>query len=73
MNDTRKGQIALLLLKHQLREKGIRLTPNFKRGIGNEANSIGISVDEAMEFAEIIVRELVEETFAKKSPTKRSS
>ncbi len=71
MDNRRKEQIALLLIKHQLREKGIRLTPNFRRGIGNEANSIGISVDEAMEFAEIIVRELVEEIFAK--PTKRSS
>jgi hypothetical protein len=69
MDDIRKGQIAFLFLKHQLREKGVRLTPNFKREIGNEAKAIGISIEEATEFVELIVRELVEETFAK--PDKR--
>lgn len=64
MDDIRKGQIALLLIKHQLREKGIRLTPNFKREIGNEAKAIGIPIDEAMKFVELVVRELVEEAFA---------
>ena len=65
MDDIRKGQIAFLFLKHQLREKGVRLTPNFKREIGNEAKAIGISIEEATEFVESVVRELVEETFAK--------
>ena len=70
MDDIRKGQIALLLIKHQLREKGVRLTPNFRREVGNEAKDIGVPIGEAMEFVELIVRELVEETFAK--PDKRS-
>lgn len=65
MNDTRKGQIAILFVKHLLQEKGIRLSPNLKREIGNDAKDIGVSFDEAIEFAEIIVRELVEETFPK--------
>ena len=65
MDNVRKGQIALLLVKHQLREKGVRLTPNFRREVGNEAKAIGISIEEATEFVELIVRELVEETFAK--------
>jgi len=65
MDEVRKGQIALLLIKHQLRKKGVRLTPNFKREIGNEAKAIGISTEEAMEFVEPIVRELLEETFSK--------
>lgn len=67
MDETRKGQIALMFLKHQLRQKGVRLTPNFKREIGNEAKAIGISLEEATAFVETIVRELVEETFAKTS------
>ena len=66
MDNVRKGQIALRFVKHQLREKGVRLTPNFRREVGNEAKAIGISIEEAMEFVELIVRELVEETFAKK-------
>ncbi len=69
MDATRKGQIALLLVKHQLREKGVRLTPNFRREIGNEAKAIGVSIEETTEFVELIVRELVEETFFK--PDKR--
>jgi hypothetical protein len=63
MEDIRKGQIAFLFLKQQLRERGVRITPNFRREIGNISKAIGVSAKEAMEFAEIIVRELVEETF----------
>lgn len=65
MDDVRKGQIALLYLKNKLREDGVRLTPNVRRQIGNTAKAVGISIEEATEFAEIMVRELVEETFAK--------
>jgi len=64
MDETRRGQIALLYLKNKLREEGVRLTPNFRRQAGNTAKAIGISVEEVMKFSEIIVRELVEETFA---------
>ncbi len=63
MDDIRKGQIALAYLKNKLREEGIRLTPNFRRQIGNTAKSIGIPIEEAVEFAEGMVRDLVEETF----------
>ncbi|MFZ2975197.1 MAG: hypothetical protein WA055_01030 [Candidatus Moraniibacteriota bacterium] len=65
MDEIRKGQIALLYLKNKIREEGVRLTPNMKRQVGNTAKAIGISVEEAMEFTEILVRELVEETFPK--------
>ena len=65
MDDIRKGQIALAYLKNKLREEGVRLTPNLRRQVGNTAKAIGVSIEEATEFAEGIVRELVEETFAK--------
>lgn len=65
MDDARKGQIALLLVKNALRVKGVRLIPNFKREVGSEAKAIGITVDEAMDFMESIIRELVEEVFSK--------
>ena len=64
MDDIRKGQIALAYLKNKLREEGVRLTPNFRRQVGNTAKAIGISTEEAMEFTESIIRELVEEAFA---------
>jgi len=66
MDEIRKGQIALLYLKNKIREEGVRLTPNMKRQIGNTAKAIGISVEEATEFAEIMIRELVEEAFGPK-------
>lgn len=65
MDEKRKGEIAVMLLKHQMSQKGIRLTPNFKREVGNEAKAIGLHVEEVAELAEIFIRELVEETFAK--------
>ncbi len=65
MKEARKGEIALAYLKNKLREEGVRLTPNLRRQVGNTAKAISIPIEEAMEFAEIIVRELVDEAFAK--------
>ena len=65
MDEKRKGQIAVMVIKHLLREKGVRLTPDFRREMGNQAKAIGISTEELIEFVEPLVRELVDETFAK--------
>jgi|GEM_PF-2780222 len=65
MEESRKGQIAILVVKSILREKGIRLSSNYRRELGNEAKNIGISFEEFLEFAEPLIRELVDETFAK--------
>lgn len=67
MTKERKERIGYLLFKHHLREKGIRLSPNLMREIGNEAKAIGIPVFEAKEFVETVVRELVDEVFVKPS------
>ena len=66
MDESRRGQIAIMVVKSILREKGVQLTPNFRREIGNRAKEIGISTDELLEFVEPLVRELVDETFTKK-------
>lgn len=65
MDNIRKGQVAILFVKHLLQERGIRLSPNLKREIGNDAKAIGASFDDVIEFTEVIIRELVEETFTK--------
>lgn len=62
MSKERMGEIAVLFLKNEMRKNGIRLT-DVKRRINQEASQIGIPVKEAQEFVEIVVRELVEETF----------
>jgi len=59
----RKGEIALLHLKNRLKSEGIRLKPDMKRQILNEAKEIGIPAEEAVEFVEGLVREMVEEVF----------
>lgn len=66
MDAIRQGEIALLLLKDKIRQSGIKLSLNTRREIGNTAKTIGISLEEATEFSEILVRGLVEEAFPKK-------
>jgi len=65
MAKERKGEIAVAFMKQMLREKGLHLTPNLRREIGKEASAAGVNIDEAMEFVETIVREIVEEAFKK--------
>jgi hypothetical protein len=67
MTEERKGQIALLHLKRKLREEGIRLKPDMIRQIGNEAKALGITTEEATEFVEGIVREMVDVVFPPRS------
>ncbi len=67
LTEARNGEIARLILKSQLRKKGVTLDNNFRRDIGNEAKNLGIPHEEMLEFVEKIVREIVEETFAKKN------
>ena len=67
MDAKRKGEIALLVLKMKLREQGMKIKPaTMKRHIGSTAKVLGITTEEASEFMEMMVRELVEETFTKK-------
>ena len=70
MDKIRQGEIALLLLKQHARDEGIRFKKDFQRGVHNVAKSIGIKKEEAMEFAEIIIREIVDEAFAPKADAK---
>ena len=69
LSEERKGQIALLWLKNEMRQNGIRLKPDMKREVGNEAKAIGIDIEEAMALTEEIVRELVEEVFPPRQST----
>ena len=69
LSKERKGEIALLALKHQKKKEGIRLCPDtFQRDIGNMSKSLGISKEEALEFARELVDEAVKECFEGKKP-----
>ncbi len=63
MSDKRKGEIAMLFLKYKLRKDGVHLSTNTPREIGNVAKALAITPAEASEFAEILVRELVDSVF----------
>ena len=64
MKEQRRGEIAVMCVRQKFMENGIRLSSNFRREVGNAAKQIGISTEEAMEFVEGFVRELIKETFA---------
>lgn len=61
----RQGELALMYLKNKLRREGVTIKPNIRRQTANEAKELGISSEEAAEFAEMLIREIVEEAFAK--------
>jgi len=69
LTEERKGQIALLYLKAKFQDEGIRLKPDMRRQIGNEAAKIGIKAEEAEQFVEELVREMVEKVFPPRSFT----
>jgi hypothetical protein len=60
MDEKRKGEIALVLLKYQIRRGEIRLT-DVSRKLGNLAKETGIPRDELKEFARIILAEFLKE------------
>ncbi|MFW0862145.1 MAG: hypothetical protein ACKKL6_01010 [Candidatus Komeilibacteria bacterium] len=66
MDEKRKGEIALALIKMRVKDKGPRLNhAEMKREFGNYAKDLNIPINELFEFFEIIIRELVDEAFVK--------
>ena len=65
MDEKRKGEIAIALLKYRAGREGIRLTPDLKRDLGNVAKETGIPQDELKEFMKIFIEELLEKIFGK--------
>jgi hypothetical protein len=65
MKEARKNQIAYLFLLDKILREGIHLGPEIPKQIARTARMIGIGYDEAREFAEIVIRALVDDVFAK--------
>jgi len=65
MTQERRGQIALLVLKEKMRREGVKVSSSMRREIGNGAKCIGIPMEEASEFAKIMILELVDEALVK--------
>ena len=63
MTKERQGEIALIAIKAIIKRKGIQLN-TMKRDAHSEAQRLGISEIDFLEFQEIVCRELFEEAFA---------
>jgi len=59
MDEKRKGEIAIALLKYRISREGIRLSPGFTRELSNTARGTGVSQDELKEFARLLLEELI--------------
>jgi len=67
MDRQRRNQIAYLLVKSRFQDEGIRLKPDMKRDIGNQAKKIGVPADELAQFVEELTNEMVEQIFHPRS------
>ncbi|MDD4358888.1 MAG: hypothetical protein PHY30_03690 [Candidatus Pacebacteria bacterium] len=65
MDEKRMGEIALALVKDEMEQNGLRKldSSSIKRAIGNLSERTGISRKEFTEFGEIIVMQVVKESF----------
>jgi hypothetical protein len=66
MDPKRQGEIALKLVKHLLRKRGITLSHDNMREFGNVAKAIGVTVEELRQFAKPLMQELLDECFSAK-------
>jgi len=66
LDEKRKGEIALALLRYDLTQNEIKLNPNdINRRLGNAAKATGITIEELREFSRSLIEELVEKVFGK--------
>ncbi len=63
MDEKRKGEIALALLRYKVRREGVRLDLNLQREFGNIAKDTGIPINELKGFLRLFVEEMVREAF----------
>lgn len=73
MTPQRQGEIALKVLEHLVCRRGITLSQNVMRQLGNTAKEIGISSDELKEFAKPIMQKLLDECFSEPRGLRRRS
>lgn len=61
MDEKRKGEIAIALLKYKARQEGITISAGTNRELGNVAKETGIPQNELKEFLKIFMKELCEQ------------
>lgn len=66
MDPKRQGEIALALLKYEMRKQGVTISKQKMRNLGSVSRATGISIQELCEFTQPIIEEFVAEIFAAK-------
>lgn len=67
LSKERENEIGRLFLMHKLLKEGFTLSSNLPRELKNFAGTVNVQPEEALIFAERIVRELADNIFPKKS------
>ncbi len=67
MDEKRMQEIALAVVRAEIRHREIRLNANFRRELGNMAKKVGfpIPLEQLTSFFETLIREAVDEMFKK--------
>lgn len=65
MTPERQLEIAMAAIEYIMRKRGVHLTTQTKREMGNAAKQTGIPLDELKEFFKPIVQKIVDDNFRK--------
>ncbi|MEI6280477.1 MAG: hypothetical protein WCP17_00545 [bacterium] len=65
MEDSRRGEIAVSIIKYLMRKHGVELSQNNMRQMGIVAKETGIPVAEIREFVQPLLEEMLAEFFFK--------
>ena len=63
MDKQRQGEIAMDLLRYVIIKRGIMLSRDHMRELGNVAKETGVPIEELREFAQLFLRDFVEDLF----------
>ncbi len=63
LTETRKGEIALLVLINKMSKVGVRVSKETKRTVNNQALAMGINPEELMNFQAFLTMEILKKVF----------
>jgi len=64
LSKVRQGEIALAIVKFHLTKKGVYISPDNSRELGNIAKAIGVSNEELIQFAKPLIQEILDKSFS---------
>ena len=68
MSTERRNEIAYLLVRHMMADRGVEIGNDFRREVGRQAKSTGVPFGEMLEFATAVVGEMLADVSNPKKP-----